>query len=1758
MKRFSRVDQGRMNMLLEIRKSGWAIIIALLATLLLSSVVFADGDTPDTPEAEAPVESSDGTTDSLGDETESELLPAGEISNEPAIVDVQENGSIEADPLDTIENETEITEIVELTSEDTTELTDEEKESGAESGSTTTGGVVLVDEAGEPLDMASQESAVTISGGDPWWISGGVKYAVVFTDQFCPLGTSEAAGTCWKVTENAISTALEKIDTLNLLPTDGMVVVENGNYAENVVIDGLGGNGVLKSLKGILGMGSNMSFITGNITISNTIAGFTLKGFTIDGGVVVAGNTGALVLQDLYITNTNGDGLVVENHTGTVELNGVQSRNNKGDGGRINNSASPNGYVKVTNSAFDYNDDSISGTWNSGLKIITNGPVTLEGVATSRNNGNGTEIYGFSQLTINNSLFDNNNPFPFDPSGAYGYGLFAESGKPANVLVNNVFAYFNGNNGIEIRTAGTIQMNYVRGSHSSIRTGQINSAGETIQERLSEDNKYIGDRWYFTGINGQDLDIYLSSLIFDAYLELRDASDDSLLAFNDNMDGNTTNSQIDYTLSADGLYYIVVKILESTTGLDGSYTLSLNDPLNENTTKYNIKGASLNITSGSGFVKVYNAMFQDNVGDGLEVNSLGLIYLSTVDASHNSMRGAVLDNCQYNEFSASCMVTGGVTITSPSGAGWYGGNYFLDNGSTGLEVKTKGSIVLTNVGAYDNLGSGADLRNDFGTGAITINTNVTNFTNVFRNNGIDGLKITSMGSVKVESSEANYNKGHGYNITTRNSVVLKDLTGSSNGLSGLYVNNQVEGSSANVNLTSSKNVRNAFKENGKNEPGTYPGIDIRSFGNISIQYTDALLNYAAGAHLTNKDAPSAKSISILDVKTNENQGSGILAYAKGTINVKGLVSSNNSLTGSDIVHTGETVYERLTSNSTFDNWWFTAPPSTHVNIILQSKEFNAYLELFDAFGNLVAWDDNGYEDNDAQINIDLPSEGTYYIHVRSADPNKGNYTLSINDPANQYGTYFYFYGALLDNSSGTGSVTISPTSTTPFNTFNDNNYRGIEIRTKGKIVTNNMHAIDNGNTGAYLFNPNGTGTIIVSTKDKSVLGAFDKNTGYGIYAVSARAISLRNVSAILNGEAGAYLNNCLVAGNACLGSGGINLSSANGLVNTFSSNQKFGLWISTSGTVNLVDIHGNANGLNGLYIKNAYQGASGNVSIKASKNVTNTFFTNVWASPSYLAGVFDPRFYGVEIYSNGLIDIRNINVQTTYGTGAWIRNDGGYVTTPKTLTIQDGNFEANQGFGLVAYSMGSINLYGVNARFNSLVSGSIDPWGETVFEHLAPNTPADVWWFNGDENDLMDIILVSDEFDVILEVFDKNNNLIAADDDSYTGTNARVTFTLPADGDYYIKVRQHGTGDGNYKLSLNDMYMNWVTLYEYSGAYLDNRNGTGGITIKSTSANMSPNFYHNNFNGLTVKSAGSVSLSNVYALQNGADGANISNFAGTSSVSVNTSSKTLTSSFSYNSKFGLFIQSRGAVVIKNSGRMYLRDNGYSGAYIDNRTYFASLVDISRVEVNNNVMKGIEIHSSGNVTLGNILAIHNLENGVYVDNCDWDEVLNVCKGTGSFIMSGKLGTNIISDNGATGLAVYSNGNIIVDKLLAIQNGGRGMVLSNETGTGYVTITNTIARLNVWHGIHVETKGAVSVKYVHSMSNGMGYDADGIYLRAATPGQMVFQNSSFLGNQGSGIEIEYDTWGYATLTNVSYFGNDTDMNGDLNYYVHPFIP
>ena len=154
------------------------------------------------------------------------------------------------------------------------------------------------------------------------------------------------------------------------------------------------------------------------------------------------------------------------------------------------------------------------------------------------------------------------------------------------------------------------------------------------------------------------------------------------------------------------------------------------------------------------------------------------------------------------------------------------------------------------------------------------------------------------------------------------------------------------------------------------------------------------------------------------------------------------------------------------------------PTITDFTIILESLEFDAYLELLRrGLGNLLASDDNTFSEFDAEISLSLTELGKYYIRVMAADSSHGNYTLSINDEAHSYGTDFLFYGALIDASAGDGAVFINKGSSNFYNEFFDNNYTGIEVKSNSAITAYNLSASDNGDTGAYLNNATGSGNI---------------------------------------------------------------------------------------------------------------------------------------------------------------------------------------------------------------------------------------------------------------------------------------------------------------------------------------------------------------------------------------------------------------------------------------------------------------------------------------------------------------------------------------------------------------------------------------------------------------------------------------------------------------------------------------------------------
>ncbi|VXB45416.1 PPC domain-containing protein [Brevundimonas sp. G8] len=99
--------------------------------------------------------------------------------------------------------------------------------------------------------------------------------------------------------------------------------------------------------------------------------------------------------------------------------------------------------------------------------------------------------------------------------------------------------------------------------------------GELGSDSATNDNGQRAETYRFTGTNGQRVAIEMKSSDFDAYLTLRRASDDSMLAEDDDGAGSGTDSRIARTLDADGDYIIEARGFSDEA--EGDYTLKLTE-----------------------------------------------------------------------------------------------------------------------------------------------------------------------------------------------------------------------------------------------------------------------------------------------------------------------------------------------------------------------------------------------------------------------------------------------------------------------------------------------------------------------------------------------------------------------------------------------------------------------------------------------------------------------------------------------------------------------------------------------------------------------------------------------------------------------------------------------------------------------------------------------------------------------------------------------------------------------------------------------------------------------------------------------------------------------------------------------------------------------------------------------------------------------------------------------------------------------------
>ncbi len=216
---------------------GASIILVLIFTLMLAGTVYAeDGDLPQEPAqtAENAGETSDeaaAVSEEAAPVVEVEILPEEPVEEIPAVEEV-------------ISTEETVSEEV-IPAESVAEAADEETDFAEAAAALAEDELTLVNESGEMLDLASEDSLEVVSSADPWWIVAGVKYAYVKNSGACPSDTTFGV-TCFVHATKPISAALTYMDTNNLVPTDGILHVEPDTYSETTItIDGTAGNGYL-------------------------------------------------------------------------------------------------------------------------------------------------------------------------------------------------------------------------------------------------------------------------------------------------------------------------------------------------------------------------------------------------------------------------------------------------------------------------------------------------------------------------------------------------------------------------------------------------------------------------------------------------------------------------------------------------------------------------------------------------------------------------------------------------------------------------------------------------------------------------------------------------------------------------------------------------------------------------------------------------------------------------------------------------------------------------------------------------------------------------------------------------------------------------------------------------------------------------------------------------------------------------------------------------------------------------------------------------------------------------------------------------------------------------------------------------------------------------------------------------------------------------------------------------------------------------
>jgi hypothetical protein len=544
-----------------------------------------------------------------------------------------------------------------------------------------------------------------------------------------------------------------------------------------------------------------------------------------------------------------------------------------GSGAVFNNSAgnAPVSVSSTTNSGSSVFADN----HEFGLKIISNGNITIASTSATGNDWTGLSLYNPGSTGVVNITDKSKTPSSsFSQNGRGGIyvstlgsilmsGISADDNSWQGIFLNNcqydgglnvclgkgivtiskVSALTNGDSGLDIYTSGNVLLNEVEGSFNG-------SFGITINNKLGLGNVTL-KTITASGNNNTGLNVLTNGLV---NLSAITASDNFKTTGYLNIGGAVSDYYND-DVSADQWGF------DAANG--ETYTIRLyasDDPAWD----VNAFIGNLAITDNEG-----NPLSFDSV-NGAGTNALVATWTAPEDGyfilyvSENSSNSGFyrlsIDNETFSDMAY--YVVDGVYIEAAKNVSFMGktANNINHNSQTGLSVETPGNISLLNVRTISNGTDGALLNNSAGTGLVNVN----------------GIKDTIRGSF-------NMNGWSGLTIMTTGTINLNFITAMFNGSDGLSLNNT---SALYPKAVTAKNL-NLFNNGGN-------GMMAFSIGNVTLSNINAKGNGLIGVSVDSTSGSDLLKVTVSGENYFWNNGSaGLIIETHGTAVISGVDARYN-------------------------------------------------------------------------------------------------------------------------------------------------------------------------------------------------------------------------------------------------------------------------------------------------------------------------------------------------------------------------------------------------------------------------------------------------------------------------------------------------------------------------------------------------------------------------------------------------------------------------------------------------------------------------------------------------------------------------------------------------------------------------------------------------------------------------------------------------------------------------------------------------